>query len=223
MSLLDVLPAPHPAKWSAALLPTIREWLDGYCPVLDPMAGVGSSGIPGLVHGELEFPWAAQCPRPVVVSDANHLPFPDRAFSAWVSSFTYGNRMADQYKGDAKGSTRYTYRLALGQPLHQANTGRLQWGHDYREAHRPILAELWRVTRRGGLGILNISNHIRKDREEPVVEWVIGHMLLSAWVLEEARPIPTPRQRNGKNGEKRVGHEWLLRFRKPHNERGVLA
>lgn len=179
------------------------------------MAGVGSSGLPGLIHGELEEEWAVQCPRPAVVSNALHLPFGSGSIRAAVSSFTYGNRMADQYAGDAKNSTRYTYRIFLGRELHPDNSGQLQWGNDYRVLHHRVLAELWRVLAAGAPFILNMSNHIRQRVEEPVVEWFVGHMTLTGWSLEKRKPIPTPRQRNGQNGELRVEHEWLLLFRKP--------
>ena len=116
----------HPAKFSAPILVAIAEELDRFRPpnlsVLDPFAGVG--GVHALEAAgfatwgvELEPEWARAHER-TQVGDATHLP------PAWsnewgdiVTSPPYGNRMADSYAGDAKGSRRHTYRIALGREL----------------------------------------------------------------------------------------------------------
>lgn len=109
---------------------------------------------------------------------------------------------------------RNTYRHQLGRPLHRANTGAMQWGDRYRDAHVAILQELWRVLRPGAPFLLNVSNHLRGNVEQDVVGWYRRHMADVGWTLERRAAVRTPRQRDGANRDKRVDHEWLLLWRR---------
>lgn len=204
----------HPARYSRSLLPTLHQWLGGLFPVLDPMAGIGASGIEGLIHSELEPEWAQQCPRPVVAADACSLPFPANTFAAVVTSPTYGNRMADHHNA-RDDSRRNTYRHALGRPLNQANTGQLQWGPGYRAVHRRIWREVLRVLRPGGTFVLNISDHPRAGKMMPVTDWHLSTLEFAGFELVEHCHVETPRNRFGANGELRAEHESLIRLCKP--------
>src|SRR5690606_20149612 len=137
----------HPAKYTDSLLPVFARILREHAArsVLDPMAGVGKIGLlrdygfaGRIVANEIEPEWAYQAPPwvEVRISDAANMAWAnDEEFDAIVTSPCYGNRMADHH--DARDSSRrYTYRHMLGRPLHPANTGKLQWGEAYQEAHR---------------------------------------------------------------------------------------
>ena len=125
----------------------------------------------------------------------------------------YGNRMADHHnaKDDSK---RLTYKHRLGRDLSENSGAGLQWGDEYRKLHIKILSEMIRVTKPGGLVVINISNHIRKQVEEPVSEWWLGSMLLKGLTFERAIPVSTPRMRFGENSEVRVENEWVFVCRK---------
>lgn len=140
--------------------------------MLDPMAGVGKSGVPGLVHSELEPEWAAQCPSPRLVANAVALPFKDASFEAVITSASFGNRMADHHHARDK-SLRHTYKHRLGRDPHPDNTGAMHWdrGEAYRQTHRRIWAEVARVLEPGGMLVLNIKDHVRKGELQPVSAW----------------------------------------------------
>jgi SAM-dependent methyltransferase len=214
----DVGTAPHPAKYSAALLPTIHKWLAGHAPLIDPFAGVGSSGIAGLYHVEIEHEWASQCPEPWFVADARNLPFADGFFGGAVTSPCYANRMADHHVAKDK-SRRVTYTHYLGRKLTPGNAGAMGWtgkeGDQYRQLHVDVWTELLRVLRPGSPFVLNVSNHIRKGEEVHVVGWHVEACRRLGWIVEDAVGIPTPRMRHGANAVLRVEHEWLILFKRP--------
>ena len=203
--------------------------------VFDPMAGVGGihelGDIPGVVtYGlELEPEWANQHAM-TLVGDATNIPFFSifgnlGGFDVVCTSPSYGNRMADHHKNkdrkkDADGertgplTERITYRHKLGRDL-SANSGAgLQWGQAYRELHQKILNEMIRVTKPGGLVIVNISNHIRGKQEQPVAEWWLARMVIGGLVYEQGIQVPTPRMLMGTNREARVECEWVFVTRK---------
>lgn len=216
----------HPAKYNDALLPVFAKILQKHrCrSVLDPMAGVGKIGLlrdygfkGRIVANEIEPEWALQAPPwvEVHVGDAANMDWAkDGEFDAIVVSPPYGNRMADHHNArDA--SRRYTYRHALGRPLHPANTGQLQWGEAYREAHRRIWAECIRVLKWGGIFVLNCKNHIRKGQVIEVSEWHADELYRQGLTRLEHIKVPCPGMRNGANASLRVTHEDVWVFRKP--------
>ena len=216
----------HPAKYSDTLLPVFAEILKKHrChSVLDPMAGVGKIGLlrdhgfaGRIVANEIEPEWAAQAPPwvEVHVGDAAAMTWAaDGEFDAIVVSPTYGNRMADHHNArDA--SRRYTYRHTLGRPLHPANTGQLQWGEAYQEAHRRIWAECIRVLRPGGVFVVNVKNHIRKGEIVRVSEWHAEELQRQGLQLIERVRVECPGMRNGANARLRVPYEDVWVFKKP--------
>jgi len=217
----------HPAKFSAEILPIVRDYLVGYYNVLDPMAGVGTlawylreykSGQRSFFvwSNDIEQEWAKQAPAyRWTTYDAQKLPeLWGGFFDAVATSCTYGNRMADHHEAkDA--SKRHTYRHYLGRPLTPGNTGAMQWGPEYRETHEAIWRECWRVLRPGGRLVLNVSDHIRAGRLVSVTNWHIGCLMDIGFKLMDNTAVSTKRQRHGANGTIRVDCEWVLLFEKP--------
>lgn len=212
----------HPAKFSAPVLDAANHLLAAriapQARVLDPFAGIGLIHRLGAQYDtvgvELEPEWAAAHPR-TIVGDSRHLPFPDATFDAIVTSPAYGNRMADRYAGDAKGSTRHTYRIALGRPLSDGNGAGLQWGQEYRDLHAAVWTDCERVLKPGGWMLVNVSNHIRKGLEQRVVEWHTRTLLALGLFIDAVIPVGTRRMRYGENHEARVAAERILVLRKP--------
>ena len=111
-------------------------------------------------------------------------------------------------------SKRYTYTTALGHPLTSGNAGAMQWGPAYRALHGAAYREMVRVTRPGGLIVVNISNHVRGGAVQHVVEWTCSAMFAEGLSLVEVRVVDTPRMGNGSNGKIRVEHEHIIVMRR---------
>lgn len=227
MTSLQTEAVKHPAKFSKELLPVIAEALKGYHIVLDPMAGVGTLArylqeypdhIWEVWSNELESEWAAQCPWPWSTFDARQTIWPDGHFDAVATSPAYGNRMADRYAGDAKGSRRHTYRTYLGRELSEGNGAALQWGDEYRELHRAIWKECDRVLRPGGRLVINCKDHIRNGEVQYVGMWHAGVIAGMGYSVADVFSVQCPGQRHGANGDLRVSTEEIMVFDKPERK-----
>ena len=213
----------HPAVFNPLILATINDMLGDADPVLDPFAGVGGifdlprhpSGLLREIEGlEIEEKWANLRPK-ITHASALDIPWEDGYFGAIATSPTYGNRMADQYDG-RDGSKRHTYRIALGQPLHEENSGALQWGVDYRVFHMRAWLEARRVLAPGGKFILNIKDHIRDGERQRVADWHVE--CLRGWLgfgLVERREVKSPGMRFGSNADLRIDYEEVILFVRP--------
>jgi tRNA G10 N-methylase Trm11 len=191
--------------------------------VLDPFAGIGGIhyldqfGFP-TVGVEIEPEWAAAHPR-TVQGDATMLPFADEVFPFVITSPCFGNRMADHH--DAQdGSYRRTYKHCLGRDLSRANTGAMQWGSAYRTIHAVAWYEVWRVTRPGGVFVLDSKDHIRDHQRQHVTHWHYRVLTGLGFSLAEVIEPEVPGFKFGENRDEPGKQpfrlpEQVLIFQKP--------
>ncbi len=205
-------PPTHPAKYTNVILAIISDMLAGHEPIIDNFAGTGLiHTIPGFTVGvEIELEWA-KVRRGTIVGDALALPFADATFEAAATSPTYANRMADHHNAKDP-SKRNTYRHSLGRPLHDNNSGKLQWGAAYKIFHGHAWTELHRVLKPRSPFVLNISDHIRKGEVVEVSEWHVRLLESIGFTLAQRIEVPTPRNRFGANGNLRVEYENIFLF-----------
>lgn len=186
--------------------------------VLDPMAGVGTvhelaSAQIKTFGVELEPEWAATHPR-TMIGDATKLPPRWKGrFDAVVTSPDYGNRMCDDFNASDKGEGRIGYRWALGRSPSPGSVIR-HWGDEYRRLHLLVLAEMERVTRPGGLVVINVSDFIENKMRISVVQWYVDSLNELELAKVTDAEVPTPRMRKGQNGGARVDAEHVLVYRK---------
>jgi tRNA G10 N-methylase Trm11 len=211
----------HCAKFTDSILDALEELLVEYevkGVVLDPFAGVGrvhelQNRVWGIrtVGVEIEEEWAKQSEW-TIHGDSRFLAdiVTERYAHAIVTSPAYGNRMADSYAGDAKGSRRHTYRIALGRPLTDGNGASMQWGRGYRSLHSQVWRQCALVLKPGGLAFINVKNHIRGGVEQNVVGWHIAELIRQGFGVEEVRWVDTPGMREGQNHELRVDGERII-------------
>lgn len=208
-----------PAGYSAELYPYFRAFLGQPRRLLDPMAGAGGvfrlhPYIPttSIVGIELQPNFAALHPC-TQVGNVLHLAYPDWFFDAVLVSPPYGNRMADHH--DAKDtSRRIGYRFANGEPLHEDNSGQMQWGEKYRQFHIMAWREVYRVLEPGGRFVLNVGNHIRKGVEIDVSGWHRDMVKTLGFEHLVSVPVKTKKMKYGANHTLRVDHEWIHVFNK---------
>lgn len=205
----------HPAKYTDVLLSAFVKMLAGSNRILDPFGGTGKVFLlnrwypSAEIHAvEIEPEWAAINPR-TTLGNALSLPWQYNYFDAICTSPTYGNRMADEL---LDGYERITYTAKLGRKLNADNSGGMQWGREYKEFHIKAWQEATRVLKVGGVFVLNIKNHIRAGVEQPVTEWHIETLQAIGYEVIEHLKINTPSMRFGKNGEKRIEFESVIKL-----------
>ena len=212
----------HPATYTDSFIPIFAELLADCSNVLDPFGGVGKLalikeyGFKGkVVCNELEHEWAEIGKYNVdewSIGDAANLRFANCEFDAICTSPTYGNRMADHHNAK-DGTKRVTYKHFLGRDLNEANTGRMQWGENYRKKHKDVYKECCRVLKKNGLMVVNVSDHIRKGEVVNVVEWHKKTLVELGMKMIDEIKISTPRMGFGQNAKARVQYECILVFR----------
>lgn len=219
----------HPAKFSSSVLTELgymlAEWAHGTTDdptlVLDPWSGIGRiHRIAGLAYVtfavELEPLWAENHGHAgrTVRGTARRLPFPDDTFDAVAGSPVYLNRMRDHHNArDTSKRNTYThqYRELAGDrtvTLHPDNMGAMN-DREYAAAAGEHLAELARVLKPGAPALINLSNSLDGDGENNCVEQWLNWLSLRRWHIREVRPVKTPRNGYGANGDRRVAHEVI--------------
>ena len=215
----------HPAKYNDALIPVIAAAISDKARVLDPMAGTGKlalvkrHGFAGKVYCNDIEDWgeARHQYDPLVdgwtFCDAASLPYPDGFFDAIATSPTYGNGI-NQNRPAVPWYRVVTYRGYLGRDLSPGNTGCRKWGKTYRTMHERIYSGLMRVLAPEGVFVLNMADFILSGTNVAVTDWHVS--ALSGVGLErvESLAIPCRKMRCGSNGERRIGHENIVVFRK---------
>jgi hypothetical protein len=215
----------HPAKFSVEILAELNRLLDAFKVegrILDPFGGVG--GIHSLQTDkrltwaiEIEPEWAAASAffGPTVCADFFEMSFTE-PYAAVVTSPTYGNRMADTYAGDAKGSKRMTYTTVLGHELSDNNSGAMQWGDEYRRFHEDAWARVFdEVLQPGGMLLLNVKDHIRSGAKMPVAAWHKATCKRLGFEFIADVAVGVRGMGFGANGKVRVENEHILVMRKP--------
>lgn len=214
----------HPAKYTDALLTTFARMLQGSTRVLDPFSGTGKVFL--LEHWlpnaqieavEIEPEWAALHQK-TTLGNALHLPWPDEYFDAIVVSPAYGNRMADSLTPATSKYIRIGYADKIGRKLHQDNAGAMDWGDKYRDLHIAAWTEARRVLQPGGKFVLNIKDHYRNKKLQPVTDWHISALQDLGFVLVEHVKVDCPGMRYGRNGQSRVDYESVILFHLPTKE-----
>ena len=215
--------ARHPAKYTDSFIPIFYERLKDTRNVLDPFAGTGKIGMlknygyNGKIYAnEIEPEWLSDneynCDV-LTYQDAEFLNYPSNYFDAICTSPTYGNRMADHHNAK-DGSTRNTYTHCLGKQLKDGNTGKMQWGNEYRDKHKRIYAHLSDLLVTNGLFVINVKNHIRKGVEIDVVDFHRNLIESLGFELLYSDYIKTSGLKYGNNSDRRVDGEYILTFMK---------
>lgn len=218
----------HPAKFTDSFMPIFCDRLDGTESVLDPFAGTGKIGLlrkygyKGKIYAnEIEPEWLCgnefECDV-LTYQDAEYLDYPIGFFDAICTSPTYGNRMADHHNAN-DGSRRNTYTHCLGRQLSDGNTGKMQWGEEYRRKHKRTYSHLSTLIKPCGLFVINIKNHIRKGNEVDVVGFHKEVLECIGFELMYQDYIITPSLKYGANADKRVNGEYILTFKKTGERR----
>lgn len=107
---------------------------------------------------------------------------------------------------------RHTYRHYLGRDLSDNSSAVMQWGNAYRAFHASAWAEVRRVLGRGGLFVLNISDHHRGGCVEPVSAWHVKTLRRLGFVPQRLHKIETPRMNQGENYHLRCEFEYVIEF-----------
>lgn len=229
----------HPAQYSKAIAAEIAHVLDfedvrGL--VLDPFAGPGQSLVQFVASRrrvlgiEIEQAWVdagnellhgiPTCDIELRQGDACNTKLRSKSVAAVVTSPVYGNRMSDHHDA-ADGSRRRSYTHDLRTMLDNTNAklaannaGTMKCtSSEYQELHRAAWREMFRVTKPGGLLLLNVSDFIERGNVVHAATWHLNVVQACGWRWENATPIVTPRMRYGENAEARIEREWLFQFR----------
>ena len=107
---------------------------------------------------------------------------------------------------------RITYRHRLGRDLSAGSAAELQWGSAYRRFHIVAWQEALRVTRPGGLFVLNIKDHVRGGKLQRVPEWHVQTLQALGARLYRAQPIATAGMGFGANRDSRSDFELVIAF-----------
>lgn len=230
-------PAQHPAPFSNAILHKLMALVpDGV--YLDPFCGIGrvfqltKPGEREFVGIELEKEWADQAEEKAVAFGATQpsdkVPSvfqgdslvvmknmqENKKFDGIVTSPVYGNRMSDHHNAQDM-SSRRSYTHFLKHELTEGNSGVMYfWQPEYKEFHKRAWKLAYKVTRKGGMIFLNVSDFIREGEIVKTVKWHAKALEKAGWTVEDIVDVGTPRFRDGANSDLRVDTEAIIVGRK---------
>ena len=164
-----------------------------------------------MPSGENHPSWPFAGAMSVLESRRGWVQSPETFRGKWViTSPTYGNGINDHFQPKDE-SKRYTYRIALGQPLDENNSGRygIRGG-------RTAWNKYWLINERAVAkwhlaegAIVNVKDFFSAGQEVSLgVEW--STLLHDIGFRTTMLKVPTPGMRNGDNRELRADGEWLI-------------
>ena len=127
--------------------------------------------------------------------------------------------MADHHEAK-DGTKRNTYTHCIGRQLSEGNTGKMQWGEEYRTKHERIYAHLTSLVKEGGIFVLNIKNHIRNGTEIDVKSFHEKVICNNGFVKVKEIFVETEGNGFGANADKRTKGEYIIVFIKGGGENG---
>jgi hypothetical protein len=219
----------HPAKFSQVLIshlydrirnePFVVDCFAGTCQLIRVL-GLGFTGHLFMV--ELQPKWMPRLFHPQVTlwpGNALYLPFPSGSVPCFCSSPCYGNRFSDHHNAKdpyLRESYHHCHIRCTGVELEPGNAGILNFKEpEYKIFHYRHLIEVYRCLAPGGNYILNMSNHMRLQKEIQVVAWWLEAAKVCGFVVDDDLAIRTKRMRKGQNHLERVEHEHIITLRKP--------
>jgi hypothetical protein len=108
-----------------------------------------------------------------------------------------------------------TYTHKLGRKVSEGSSANLQWGDAYRDFHHRMWRHAASILQDNGLLIVNVKDHIRDRKRQPVVAWHKGNIAAIPGMRYIATvPVPVRGLRQGENHEARVDNEFVLVFQK---------
>lgn len=112
-------------------------------------------------------------------------------------------------------SKRMTYRHVLGHELQPNNTGQFQFTqNEYKQLHFAVYQECYRVLEPGGIMIVNVSDHIRQGKRQPVCKWHELALKRTGFTHIRTQEVNTTRMGFGANHDLRVETEEFQIYRR---------
>lgn len=211
----------HPAVMSQAIMDACKLFLPRkQCRILDPFAGIGTTAklLPEhkVVGIEIEKEWADFHESTICGDSKDIIPTLGK-FDVVLTSPTYGNRMADDFK--ATNSTgRATYRHKLGRMLSEGTTSNLYFdkkNKKYETLHFDIWGKCVDALVSKGLFILNCKDFIALGELKEVSKWHVDTLQFLGLKIVGHHKVEQRGMRYGANSNVRVGHENIFCLQKP--------
>lgn len=208
----------HPARYTPAIIDALGLIIEEHgLPVFDPFAGTGERlgelcDALGVAYSGTDLEeWPGRDPRVAQGDATDEASYPVGPHLV-ATSPTYGNGLADHFEA-RDGSRRYTYRAALGRPLHENNTGRygrragLRSWSTYWSLNTEAV-RLWAAL--GWPAAVNVKDFIHAGERVPLVD--LWALLLEnrGYRITRRLEVPCPGIRHGANSAARVDHEVIL-------------
>lgn len=206
----------HPAIMGQHILNECKKHLPFKgCRILDPFAGIGTTAkcLPDydVVGIEIEEEWANQHSTTICGDSKEIIPTLGK-FDVVLTSPTYGNRMADDFKATNQ-TGRITYRHKLGHSLSRGTTANLHFNRK-NQRYETLHQEIWRLCvealNDNGLFILNCKDFIANNKIQQVTKWHIETLETLGMKVISQSQVNSKGMRFGANREKRIDYENVV-------------